>query len=292
MGDEVTTEYLQVAKQSEASLKIDQHNLQLLSNQFTEEGAVRDIARLASLSIKNSHAGDWLTATPLPSLGLLLKPPEFVAAMRYRLGHPVFGTDGPCPACGQPSDSKGDHALNCAWQGERIARHNALRDTLYNTAVRAALGPTKEGQYLLPGEGGKPADVFIPRHAGGKDAALDVTVVNPLQAALVHQAAQTPGHALSVAHKRKMDKSWQPCNQQGIVFLPLAVESLGAWHKSAIQEVKKLGSLLARHTGEEEAITIKHLFQQLSLALVKGNAALMNNRNPGAAMGGDEGIGW
>ena len=89
-----------------------------------------------------------------------------------------------------------------------------------------------------------------------------------------------------------MDKSWQSCNQQGIVFLPLAVESLGAWHRSAIQEVKKLGSLLARHTGEEEAITIKHLFQQLSLALVKGNAALMNNRNPGAAMGGDEGIGW
>ena len=59
----------------------------------------------------------------------------------------------------------------------------------------------------------------IPRHAGGKDAALDVTVVNPLQAALVSQAAETPGHALKVAHKRKLDKSWQACNQQGIVFL-------------------------------------------------------------------------
>ena len=89
-----------------------------------------------------------------------------------------------------------------------------------------------------------------------------------------------------------MDKSWQPCHDQGIVFLPLAMESLGAWHKSAIAEVKKLGSSLARHTGEEETTTVRHLFQQLSLALMKGNAALLNNRHPGGAGGGDEALGW
>ena len=290
--EEVTSEFFQNYTQKMLSSKVDLHNQHLLIEQLKAQGSTREVARFSSVSIKDAHAADYLSVVPSPGLGLLLRPSEFVAAIRYRLGHPVFGSDGPCPACGRPSDRFGDHALNCAWQGERIARHNALRDTLYSAAVKAALGPTKEGQYLIPGEGGKPADVFIPRHSGGKDAALDVTVVNPLQAALVHQAAQTPGHALSVAHKRKMDKSWQPCNQQGIVFLPLAVESLGAWHKSAIQEVKKLGSLLARHTGEEEAITTKHLFQQLSLALVKGNAALLNNRNPGAAFGRDEGIGW
>ena len=76
------------------------------------------------------------------------------------------------------------------------------------------------------------------------------------------------------------------------MFLPLAVESLGAWHKSAIIEVRKLGSSLALHTGEEEATSIKHLFQQLSIALQKGNAALLNNRNPASSVGGDEGMGW
>ena len=106
------------------------------------------------------------------------------------------------------------------------------------------------------------------------------------------QAAETPGHALAIAHKRKLDKSWQSCNAQGIVFLPLAVESLGAWHKSAISEVKKLGSSLARHTGEEETTTIRHLFQQLSIALAKGNAALFNNRNPSDSSEGGEGFGW
>ena len=49
--------------------------------------------------------------------------------------HPDFGLD--------------DHALNCAWQGERIAKHNSLRGTLHSTEVKTALGPTKEGQYPL-----------------------------------------------------------------------------------------------------------------------------------------------
>ena len=71
----------------------------------------------------------------------------------------------------------------------------------------------------------------------------------------------------------------------------LAVESLGAWHKMAISKVKKLGSALARHTGEETT-TIRHLFQQLSIALAKGNVALFNNRIPSDTMQGDEGFEW
>ena len=146
--------------------------------------------------------------------------------------------------------------------------------------MSAALGPTREGRFLLPEEGGRPADVLILRWEGEKDAALDVTVINPLQAAHVREAANTPGHALTVDHNRKLHKSWEACNQQGISFIPLAVESLGAWHQSAVAEVKKLGSALARHTGEEEQVSIQRLFQKLSVSLVKGNAALFNNRNP------------
>ena len=97
---------------------------------------------------------------------------------------------------------------------------------------------------MLPGEGGRPADIFIPRWAAGKDAALDVTVVNPLQEALFHDAAATPGHALNVAHKRKLDKSWEQCRRQGIEFIPVAAECLGGWHATAVEQIKKLGSAL------------------------------------------------
>ena len=280
MGEEVEVEYLLALNQHTASLKIDQSLHSLLSNKLSREGSDREVARLASVSLPDSHAGDWLTATPSPGLNLLLKPQEFVTALRYRLGHPIYARSGPCPACGQQSDNLGDHSLNCAWHGERIARHNWLRDELYNTAVAASLGPTREGRALLPGSGGKPADVYIPHWTGGKDAALDVTVVNPLQAALVRGAATTPGHALTIAHNCKMDKSWELCSREGINFLPIAVESLGAWHKSAITEVKKIASAKARQHGEEESVEIGRLFQKLSVALMRGNCALLNNRAP------------
>jgi hypothetical protein len=60
--------------------------------------------------------------------------------------------------------------LCCAYQGERIARHNHLRETLYRTAVSAALGPTREGRFLLPGNDRRPADLFIPHWTGGETA--------------------------------------------------------------------------------------------------------------------------
>ena len=289
--DILSSQFFAGVRQREVSVKIDLTNKRLLSEKVQQEGCVRDIARLGSLGIKDSHAGAWLTVVPSPGLGLKLHPAEFVVALRHRLGHPIYSSDGPCPACGQASDRMGVHAMNCAWQGERIARHNALRDTLHSTAAAAALAPAKEGRFLLPGEGGRPADVLIPGWASGKDAAIDVTVINPLQDSVVSEAAVVPGHALSVAHQRKLDKSWEACHRQGIVFLPLAVESLGAWHPSAIAEVKKLGSALARHTGEEEGTTTSRLFQRLSICLMRGNAALFNNQCPPESVTGDE-IEW
>ena len=55
--------------------------------------------------------------------------------------------------------------------------------------------PQKEGRALLPGNNQRPADIFIPRWAGDRDAALDVTVTHPLQDAT--RAAAEPGYALT-----------------------------------------------------------------------------------------------
>ena len=201
-------------------------------------------------------------------------------AARYRLGIPVYDKSGPCPACHRPSDRLGDHSMCCGHQGERISRHNRLRDALHDVAASAALGPVKEGRFLLPGSDRRPADVMIPGWAAGRDAALDVTVVNPLQAGTLAGAAVTPGHALEYRYKAKMAESEEACNSQGITFLPVVLESLGGFHGVATREVKKLASALARHTGEEEGGTIRRCFVRLSVLLMKGNAAILSNRVP------------
>ena len=192
----------------------------------------------------------------------------------------MYDSDGPCPACLQFSDSLGDHALCCGHYGERITRHNQIRDHLFSIAQAAALGPVKEGRFLLPGADRRPADVFVPSWAEGLDAALDVTVVNPLQGAMVQQAATTAGHALSSAFDRKMRESDEDCRRQGIVFHPIVAETLGGLDRVAIREIKKLAVAKARHTGAEEDDEVRKSFTKLSVLLMRGNAAILANRIP------------
>lgn len=83
----------------------------------------------------------------------------------------------------------GDHALGCAKTGDRIARHNILRDVIFEAAASADLGPAKEEKHLLPGSNARPGDVLIRRWANGKDGAIDVTVTSPLASSNVAGAA-------------------------------------------------------------------------------------------------------
>jgi hypothetical protein len=209
-----------------------------------------------------------------PALTLHLRATEFVTALRLQLGADVFFSAGPCPACQAPSDKLADHNHCCTFEGEHIAHHNALH------ATAAALAPFKERRFLLLDSGRKLADNFLPYWSAGRDTAWDITVTDPLQDAMLARAATTPGHASFKAYSRKMREVGELCRREGMVFIPLAMESLGGWHKGALKEVKKLGGALARHT-RQEGETISRLFGKLAVLLVKGNKALVNNQAPG-----------
>ena len=134
---------------------------------------------------------------------------------------------------------------------------------------------------MIPGNNMRPADVFIPHWAGGQDAALDVTVTHPLQDRTRAGAATTPGYALNVAYDRKVTGAGEQCRQQGIAFIPVVAESLGGWHPVAVEQIRKLGSALARHTGQEEGEAISHLVTRCSILLQRGLTAFVLNRVPG-----------
>ena len=278
LGELTTVESLHGVTQKMLTLRVNQFSQSLLIEDFSQQASQREIARLRCLG--NKHAGLWLTVVASPSLGLNLRSQEFTVALKYRLGCPVYSSESRCPACHQPSDSMGDHALGCGSQGERIARHNLLRDALHQAAAAAALGPVKEGRFLLPGRDARPADLLIPRWEGGKDTALDVTVVSALQQAMVAGSASTDGFAVGKAFDRKVARVGEACRQEGIAFIPVAADTLGGWHKVAVEQIKKLGAVLARHRGEDEQIEVRHLFQRLSLLLMRGNASLIINRVP------------
>ena len=121
------------------------------------------------LSLGFQYSGSWLNVIPTPSLGLHLRGPEFCFGVLHRLGAAIFQEQGPCVQCGTPSDIYGDHAISCAMSGERIARHNQLRDALYSAAASANLAPLRKMRALIPESNSRPADILVPCYTNGKD---------------------------------------------------------------------------------------------------------------------------
>ena len=86
-----------------------------------------------------------------------------------------------CPFYKSSCDPYGDHQIECGGNKDRIYRHDSIRDALFSSAQSAALCPRKEMPSLIPGSKSRPADIYLPYWTHGKPAALDVSVISPLQ---------------------------------------------------------------------------------------------------------------
>ena len=109
----------------------------------------------------------------------------------------------------------------------------------------------------------RPPDVLIPIWTEGQDTAIYVTVVNPLQQALLVRTSEEGDSAVAYAHKEKLRKYEARCSAEAITFLPLAVDTFGGWHKVGLKTITRLGRQLARNLGKEEDEVVRHLRQRL-----------------------------
>ncbi len=99
---------------------------------------------------------------PSPTLGLHLQDREFRSCLCYWLGVPLHSDQFTCPECHGVADSFGDHQVGCGGNSDRISRHNAIRDVVFNVAQSTALSPSKETPGLVPDSASRPADVLYP----------------------------------------------------------------------------------------------------------------------------------
>ena len=74
---------------------------------------------------------------------------------------------------------------------------------------------------------------------------MDITVTGPLARSNVAAAAEEAGSALAKAVQRKVQGVAEACQQQGLVFLPIALETLGGFHQVAVEQVKRIGAAIA-----------------------------------------------
>lgn len=174
------------------------------------------------------------------------------------------------------SDTYGDHAIVCAYSGERIGKHDKLRNVVFAAAQSALLSASIETH--VDDSQSRPGDVYIAEWVRGKDAALDLTVVSPLQKALVNRCARESGAALEVAFKRKMDAHYARCRANNIVFLPLCVETLGGWHPDSASELRRIQRAVTLCSRQDQTTSEKHFFEKLAVSLQRSNSNMILSR--------------
>ena len=96
----------------------------------------RDVQRLRRLDV--DHASAWISALPSSSVDgkdTVMAPRVYLTCVRRLLGLPVISAPAPCPLCKQTMDVYGDHSLCCKKNGDRITRHNRLRNLVKQTSA-------------------------------------------------------------------------------------------------------------------------------------------------------------
>mmetsp|Transcript_29760 Transcript_29760/g.38283 ORF Transcript_29760/g.38283 Transcript_29760/m.38283 type:complete len:135 (+) Transcript_29760:179-583(+) len=130
--------------------------------------------------------------------------------------------------CTQTVHKSGDHAIQCAYGGDRNYRHDSLQNSNFHCLKQVGYDAKLEKRGLLSDSNEKPGDIFCPcLYHVGRPAAFDVTVSSTMQSSSIHQASQETGFVVNAAEARKDTKFFDKCSSQGIDFSPLAVESLG-----------------------------------------------------------------
>ena len=142
------------------------------------------------------------------------------------------------------------------------------------------MAPVREPEGLLEGSDDRPADVFLPAWSNGKGACLDFTCTSAMQAALVEGCAVDGAHAAEHAHQLKVRKYSARCEREGLVFIPMAVDTFGRWHPKALEVITTLGRQLARNVGREGGEAVRHLRQRLGVMLVRDSVAMLCARTP------------
>ena len=241
-----------------------------------------DIAARANvLSYSLPHACSYLSAPPMPNLGLELSSQEFVVALCRQLRVPIFSSVSLCSACNSALlDTFGDHSLVCASSGDRILRHNAIRDLVYETCKAANLSPKLEPSGLLQDSQQRPGDIVLPIWSCGQKLAVDVTIVSPFQTSLLPNASEQSGFAARRAEERKISASESICQESGLGFQPVAFETSSGISPSSSSFLKTLLSRCADVSFVPRALVIRQFFQKSSVIIQRLNSNMIISRSP------------
>ena len=178
--------------------------------------------------------------------------------------------------CGTMVDARGLHSLACRKSAPRHIRHSQLNDLIWRAIKKAHIPASKEPIGLSRNDGKRPDGATLVPWSRGKPLAWDVTVPDTYAASHTQATAISAGAAAEKASDNEKVKYNDLATTN--IFVPIAVQTSGAWCSQSAQFIEDLGRRITAVTNEPLETT--YLYQRLSVSLQRGNAVAFNNTFP------------
>ena len=217
------------------------------------------------------HSSDWLHAQPITAVGLRLNDEIVRISIATRLA--ARACEPHTCLCGKEVDARGLHGLSCRKSAARHIRHAHLNDTIWRAVKRAHIPAVKEPFGLSRADGKRPDGATLIPWAGGKALAWDVTVADTFALSHVGDTSILAGAAANHAMSLKTSKYYNIAVTN--IFVPVAIETGGAWDIEASEFIQELGKRITVCTKDPKET--QYLFQQLSMAIQRGNVVSFLN---------------
>jgi hypothetical protein len=172
--------------------------------------------------------------------------------------------------CGAEVTQDGHHGLACRRSAGRHRRHALANDVIVRSIRSVDVHAELEPSRLLRSDGRRPDGATLDPWTRGQYLVWDFTCPDTLAPSHLNQSSLATGSAASAAESRKRTK-YAELSSGNYAFVPIAIETLGAWGPCALEFCADLGGRIARHTGDARATAF--LKQRLDMAIQRGNAA-------------------
>ena len=179
-------------------------------------------------------AGAWLTANP-SCVESHVPSPLFRVALQRRLRMALWDHDSACSMCGEVLDRWGGHALSCCCGGDRVLRHNAIRNVVCSTVAEfTSVSPELEKPGLLlprgrPTQEAPTADIWVPWDVSGFAEVWDFSVSSLFRSSHLSSASPSVADVFREVEQRKraFQDTASPVAECGATFCPLVLEACG-----------------------------------------------------------------
>jgi hypothetical protein len=235
-------------------------------------------------SVLEPIASQWLFALPNAGLSQHMNSNEFRAVISIRLLIPLFDKSYTCRAKGCKDcvmDKFGYHALSCRGAGNLCkARHDIVRDALYDIALQGNFNPVKDapvqcmgldtsslrGSHLF-----RPADLLIRGNDFDRDC-VDVTVSSPISKDMCLPEHFIVGASALQAEDAKCRKHLLPCEEKGYGFHPFALDIFGVIGPQSTDLLKRLCHSYQAAKGISKPLAFSICFRRISFSVQLGVA--------------------